>query len=299
MLCSSASRACASSARRVAGARELAEEVDLVGEVGARACRSVRAGPPMPFDDAAHARDAGADAQLRRAIGVGRCERARAPARAAPRRPGCCALLASARAIRPSSTGSPNAFHHSPRGCVSRGRGGGPAAVAFLERAGAAGSAAGSMAGERRAAGEDERGNAGVARSVFMSPQSEDPAKASTCGTSPCCLSCRLPAELAQQHVEHRREEEAERGDADHSGEHRDAHRLAHLGAGAGGEGERHDAHHERHRRHQDRTQPQAARLDRGVHRRRARRTPARARIPRSGSRSSPRAPRAPSGRSA
>ena len=43
-----------------------------------------------------------------------------------------------------------------------------------------------------------------------------------------------VAGELAQQHVEHRRQEQAEERHAQHAGEHRDAHGVAHLGAGAG-----------------------------------------------------------------
>ena len=57
-------------------------------------------------------------------------------------------------------------------------------------------------------------------------------------------------------------------GDADHAGEHRDAHGVAHLRAGAGRCHQRQHAHHEGQRGHQDRPQPQAARLDRGLDRR-------------------------------
>ena len=39
--------------------------------------------------------------------------------------------------------------------------------------------------------------------------------------------------QLAQGDVEHRRQEQAEQGDADHAGEHRRAQCLAHFGAGA------------------------------------------------------------------
>ena len=115
----------------------------------------------------------------------------------------------------------------------------------------------------------------------------------------PCCLSGRLPRQRAQQHVEHRRQEEAEDGHADHAGEHRDAHGVAHLGAGAGREHQRQHAHDEGERGHQDRPQPQPARLDRGLAPACARRTPARARTRRSGSRSSPTGRPARSGRSA
>ena len=71
-----------------------------------------------------------------------------------------------------------------------------------------------------------------------------------------------VTGEAAQQHVEHRREEDAERRDADHAGEHRDAHGVTHLRAGADRCYQRHHAHDEGNRRHQDRPQPQAAGLD-------------------------------------
>ena len=67
----------------------------------------------------------------------------------------------------------------------------------------------------------------------------------------------------ARDHVEHRREYEAERGHPDHAGENRRAERLAQLRAGADRPDQRHDAEDEGERRHQDRPQPQPRRLDR------------------------------------
>ena len=64
-------------------------------------------------------------------------------------------------------------------------------------------------------------------------------------------------------HVEHRREDQAEEGDAEHAGEHRHAHGVPHLGAGAAGEHQRHHAHDERERGHEDRAEPDAAGLER------------------------------------
>src|SRR5262245_44660822 len=72
--------------------------------------------------------------------------------------------------------------------------------------------------------------------------------------------------QLAQHDIEHRREEEAEEGHAQHSGHYRDAHDVPHLGAGAGGEHQRRDAGDEGEARHEDRAQPQPAGLDGGVH---------------------------------
>jgi hypothetical protein len=40
-----------------------------------------------------------------------------------------------------------------------------------------------------------------------------------------------IARQLARQHVEDRRHEDAEEGDADHAGEHRDTHRGAHFRA--------------------------------------------------------------------
>src|SRR5712692_10237554 len=67
-----------------------------------------------------------------------------------------------------------------------------------------------------------------------------------------------------ENHVEHRRQEEAEERDAEHAAEHRRAERLAHLGAGSGRARERQHAQDERERGHQDRPEAQAARLDGG-----------------------------------
>lgn len=50
-----------------------------------------------------------------------------------------------------------------------------------------------------------------------------------------------------QQHIEHRGQEQAEHGDADHAREHRDAHGAPHLRAGAGREHQRQHAHDEGH----------------------------------------------------
>jgi hypothetical protein len=63
----------------------------------------------------------------------------------------------------------------------------------------------------------------------------------------------------AQQHIENRRQEQAEEGHAEHAEEDGDAHRVAHFRAGAGRGDERDDAHDEGDRGHQDR--PQAQRL--------------------------------------
>src|SRR5580700_9379174 len=68
-----------------------------------------------------------------------------------------------------------------------------------------------------------------------------------------------------RDHVKHRREHQAERGDADHAGEHRGAERLAQFGAGADRPDQRRDAEDEGERGHQDRPQPQPRRLDRGL----------------------------------
>src|SRR5262249_53267878 len=61
--------------------------------------------------------------------------------------------------------------------------------------------------------------------------------------------------EQAQSHVEHRREEQTDKRDAEHAGEDGDAERLAHLGAGTSGDGERQHTQDEGEGRHQDRAQ--------------------------------------------
>src|SRR3954469_6598219 len=71
--------------------------------------------------------------------------------------------------------------------------------------------------------------------------------------------------DAANEHVEERREDQAEEGDAKHPREHGDAHHVAHLRARATGENERHDAHDECERRHENRTQSDARRLERGA----------------------------------
>src|ERR1700674_3316227 len=67
----------------------------------------------------------------------------------------------------------------------------------------------------------------------------------------------------ATDHVEDRREDQAEGGDADHAEKHRGAERLAHLGAGADRPNQWDHAEDEGERGHEDRTQPQPRRLDR------------------------------------
>ena len=57
---------------------------------------------------------------------------------------------------------------------------------------------------------------------------------ASTPAWPPVLLEWAVAGQAAQQDVEHRRQEDAEGGDADHAGKDGDAHGLAHLGAGAG-----------------------------------------------------------------
>src|SRR5215211_553549 len=42
--------------------------------------------------------------------------------------------------------------------------------------------------------------------------------------------------QLLQHHVKHRRQDQTEKGDAQHTGEHRHAHGMSHLGTGAAGE---------------------------------------------------------------
>jgi uncharacterized membrane protein len=75
----------------------------------------------------------------------------------------------------------------------------------------------------------------------------------------PGAMPPRPPRKPAANHVEHRREDQAECGDADHAGEHRSAQGLPQLGAGA------HRPHHRRHaedegeRGHQDRAEPPSA----------------------------------------
>jgi len=59
-----------------------------------------------------------------------------------------------------------------------------------------------------------------------------------------------------QQHIEDRRQEQAEEGDAEHPGEHRNAHGVTDLGAGTGEDDQRHDAHDEGEGGRQDRPQP-------------------------------------------
>mmetsp|Transcript_21687 Transcript_21687/g.84531 ORF Transcript_21687/g.84531 Transcript_21687/m.84531 type:complete len:206 (-) Transcript_21687:1321-1938(-) len=70
---------------------------------------------------------------------------------------------------------------------------------------------------------------------------------------------------LAQQAVEHRRQEDAEEGHAKHAGEHGDTHRTPHLAAGTAAEDQRDDAGAEGDGGHQDGAQPQPAGLDNGV----------------------------------
>ncbi|KWT85151.1 hypothetical protein APY03_3954 [Variovorax sp. WDL1] len=74
--------------------------------------------------------------------------------------------------------------------------------------------------------------------------------------------------EPAQRHIEHRRQEQAERSHADHPGEHRHAHGRAHLGAGTRGQHQRQHTHDECKRGHQDRAQAQPARFHGGLERR-------------------------------
>src|SRR5271165_15526 len=63
----------------------------------------------------------------------------------------------------------------------------------------------------------------------------------------------RLPfrAEIADESIEGRGENQTEDRDADHSGEHGGAYGLPHLGSGAGGYREGKDAKNERSRSHQ------------------------------------------------
>src|SRR5256714_620665 len=68
----------------------------------------------------------------------------------------------------------------------------------------------------------------------------------------------------AQQHVEYRRQEQAEQRDAEHAAEDRGPQGLAHLGPGAGGDRQRQHAENERERGHHDGPQPQPAGFDRG-----------------------------------
>ncbi len=65
---------------------------------------------------------------------------------------------------------------------------------------------------------------------------------------------------------EHRRQEDAEHGHAEHPAEHRDAERLPHLRPGPAGDRQRQHAEHERDRGHHDRPEAQLARVeDRGA----------------------------------
>ncbi len=80
---------------------------------------------------------------------------------------------------------------------------------------------------------------------------------------SPCLTSGR-PDQLAQGDVEHRGQEQAEQGHAEHAGEHGDAGDRAHFRAGAVREHQRHGAGDERDRGHHDRAQAQAAGFQRG-----------------------------------
>src|SRR5439155_5630142 len=77
-------------------------------------------------------------------------------------------------------------------------------------------------------------------------------------------LGCPRGRRAPENHVEHRRQEEAEERDAEHAAEHRRAERLAHLGAGPGRARERQHAQDERERGHQDRPEAEPARLDGG-----------------------------------
>src|SRR6185437_14163239 len=71
--------------------------------------------------------------------------------------------------------------------------------------------------------------------------------------------------EAAHQHIEDRREDQPEHGDAEHPEEYGDTDRLAHFGPRAGRKHQRQHAENERKRGHQNRTQSQPARLDDGV----------------------------------
>src|SRR5471032_757074 len=69
--------------------------------------------------------------------------------------------------------------------------------------------------------------------------------------------------QLAQQDVEHRHQQQAKQGHAQHAGENRHADGLAHFRTGAVRRHHRQHAHDESDRRHQNRTQTHAARFDR------------------------------------
>jgi hypothetical protein len=177
--------------RRVAGARELAEEVELVGEAGAGAavgaCRAARA-----VDDAADPRGARIDAQLRRAIGIGDARDGAGLGEPRGRR-----LDAGVVAV---GGGDEAVEHRVPEGLpplAARlrlgGRGHGPAAVALLELSRCGGKKHGVDGGWRRAAGKDQghrhsreggachsrEGGNPVHCTRLHVHQSEEPAKAS------------------------------------------------------------------------------------------------------------------------
>ena len=80
-----------------------------------------------------------------------------------------------------------------------------------------------------------------------------------------------VACQLAQQHVEHGREEQAKGRHPNHPGEHGHTHGAAHFCARTGGQHQGQHAHHERQRGHQNGAQTQAAGLNGGLHRAAAR----------------------------
>src|SRR5690242_18758550 len=77
--------------------------------------------------------------------------------------------------------------------------------------------------------------------------------------------TCSTGGNSTDQDIEERREDETEKGDAEHAGEDRDAHDVAHLRSRAASEHQRQNTHDERERRHENRTQTNARCLERGA----------------------------------
>src|SRR5260221_1270136 len=172
-------------------------------------------------------------------------------------------LAARASASSVSSAGSLNTFHHSPRGSDSAGR-----AVFQLPRSAGVSSlncAGVSTSGRSNFGASEQPPSDAATMSARMSFARKNLILVRGSGEGldlrdlAMLFERAIAGELAQHDIEHRREKQSERGDADHSREDRDAHCLTHFRSRARRKRERYHSHAEAERRPQDGTQPQPA----------------------------------------